>query len=200
MEKKKIIEDKRTQILHSAIELFAKKGLERGKIADIAKHAGIGKGTIYEYFKSKDEIFIAIEKMFIFDSIGQISSITQSTKSPTEKIEEIINISVNMHEMVGDAALIIAELWTQHGRGQLHGHKDSAFADMYNDYHRAVLDVLAHGIEVGEFRAMNKDGVASLLLAFIDGIIWQNIIFKNDKNFDKHKKAAIKSFMNGIKK
>ncbi|MCJ7801175.1 MAG: TetR/AcrR family transcriptional regulator, partial [Candidatus Marinimicrobia bacterium] len=130
MEKKKIIEDKRTQILHSAIGLFAKKGLERGKIADIAKHAGIGKGTIYEYFKSKDEIFRAIEKMFIFDSIGQITSITQSKKSPTEKIEEIINYSVNMHEIMGDATLIIAELWAQHGRGQLHGHKDSAFANL----------------------------------------------------------------------
>ena len=47
---------------------------------------------------------------------------------------------------------------------------------------------------------MNKDGVASLLLAFIDGVIWQNVIFKNDEKFDKHKKEAIKSFMNGIKK
>ena len=200
MEKKKIIEDKRTQIINAAIEVFAKHGLEKGKIADIAKVAKIGKGTVYEYFKSKDEIFRAIEKMFIFDSIDQINNLTKSEKAPTEKIEEIIGHSINMHAVMGDAALILAELWAQHGRGQLHDHKDSAFAKMYNDYHGAVLDVLTQGIKIGEFRAMNKDGVASLLLAFIDGIIWQNVIFKNDKKFDEHKKAAIKSFMNGIKK
>jgi len=200
MEKKKVIEDKRTQIISAAIEVFAKQGLEKGKIADIAKVAKIGKGTVYEYFKSKDEIFRAIEKMYIFDSIDQINNLTQSEKSPTEKIEKIISYSINMHTVMGDAALILAELWAQHGRGQLHGHKDSAFADMYNDYHGAVLDVLTQGIKIGEFRTMNKDGVASLLLAFIDGIIWQNVIFKNDKIFNRRKKEAIKSFMNGIKK
>ena len=192
--------DKKTKILNAAINVFAKQGLERGKIADIAQAAKIGKGTVYEYFKSKDEIFRAIEKMFIFDSIGQITNLTQSEKSPTEKIEEIISYSINMHTAMGDAALILTELWAQHGRGQLHDHKDSAFADMYNEYHNAILDVLAQGIKIGEFRAMNKDGVASLLLAFIDGIIWQNVIFKNDKKFNRRKKEAIKSFMNGIKK
>ncbi|MBU0529643.1 TetR/AcrR family transcriptional regulator [bacterium] len=200
MERNKTFEDKKTQILTAALEIFAKQGLEKGKIADIAKVAKIGKGTVYEYFKTKDEIFRAIEKMFIFDSIDQINNLTQSEKSPTEKIEEIVNWGVNMHEVMGDATLIIAELWAQHGRGQLHGHKDSVFADMYNNYYGAVLDVLAQGIEDGEFRAMNKDGVASLLLAFMDGIIWQNVIFKNDKKFERRKKEAIKSFMNGIKK
>ena len=192
--------DKKEQIINAAIEVFAKQGLEKGKIADIAKVAKIGKGTVYEYFKSKDEIFRAIEKMYIFDSIDQINNLTQSKKSPTEKIEEIVSYSINMHTVVGDTALILAELWAQHGRGQLHDHKDSAFADMYSDYHSAVLDVLTQGIKIGEFRTMNKEGVASLLLAFIDGIIWQNVIFKKDKKFNRRKKEAIKSFMNGIKK
>jgi len=191
--------DKKTQIINAAIEVFAKQGLEKGKIADIAKVAKIGKGTIYEYFKSKDEIFRAIEKMFIFDSIDQINNLTQSEKSPTEKIEEIISYNINMHTVMGDAALIIAELWAQHGRGQLHGHKDSAFADMYNDYHSAVLDVLTQGIKIGEFRAMNKDGVATMLLALIDGILWQSVIFKNVDNFGEWKNEAIKSFIKGIK-
>jgi len=192
--------DKKTQIINAAIEVFAKQGLEKGKIADIAKVAKIGKGTIYEYFKSKDEIFRAIEKMFIFDSIDQINNLTQSEKSPTEKIEEIISYNINMHTVMGDAALILAELWAQHGRGQLHGHKDSAFADMYNDYHSAVLDVLTQGIKIGEFRAMNKDGVATMLLALIDGILWQSVIFKNVDNFGEWKNEAIKSFIKGIKK
>ena len=190
--------DKKTQIINAAVEVFARKGLERGKIADIAKQAGIGKGTIYEYFKSKDEIFSAIENMFIGDSITQIEKLANSKKSPIKQIEDIFNYSVNMHDTMGDAIIIISEMWAQHSRGQLHGHKNSIFADMYSNYHKAIKEILTNGIKTGEFREMNKNGVATMLLALIDGIIWQNVIFKNDKKFTQWKKEAIKSFMNGI--
>ena len=192
--------DKNTQIINAAIEVFAKQGLDKGKIADIAKVAGIGKGTIYEYFKSKDEIFNAIEEMFIFESVDQLKLLSTSKKLPSEKLEEILHYSINMHKDMGDAALIIAELWAQHSRGQLHGHKESAFADMYNDFHSVVLSVLSEGIKYNEFRDMNQEGVAALLLAFIDGAIWQSVIFKGDKQSSQRIQAAAKSFMQGILK
>jgi len=192
--------DKRIQIINAAIEVFAKQGLEKGKIADIAIVAGIGKGTVYEYFKSKDEIFKAIEEMFIYQSTKQLKVLSESNKTPTEKLEEILHYSINMHLEMGDVALIIAELWAQHGRGQLHGQKESVFADMYNDFFDIVIDVLSDGVRSGNFREMNKEGNAALLLAFIDGIIWQSVIFKDSKLFNTRKIEAMKSFMNGIKK
>ena len=200
MEKMKISDNKKTRILYAAIEVFAKKGLERGKIADIAKQAGIGKGTIYEYFKSKDEIFSAIENLFVNDGITQIDQLVNSKKSPTEKIEEMANYNINIHETMGDAIIIFVEMWAQHSRGQWHGHKKSIFTDMYTSYHSAIKEILTNGIEIGEFREMNKDGVATMLLALIDGIMWQSVIFKNIDNFDQWKKEAIKSFIKGIKK
>jgi len=190
--------NKKTQIINAAIEVFAKQGLDKGKIADIAKVAGIGKGTVYEYFKSKDEIFNAIEEMFIFQSIDQLKILSTSKKSPTDKLEEILQYSINMHTDMGEAALIIAELWAQHSRGQLHGHKESVFADMYNDFFDIVLKVLTDGVKIGEFREMNKDGITALLLAFIDGVIWQSVIFKDNQQFTIRKTEAMKSFMNGI--
>jgi AcrR family transcriptional regulator len=190
--------DKKTQIINAAIEVFAKQGLDKGKIADIAKVAGIGKGTVYEYFISKDEIFNAIEEMFIFQSIDQLKTLSTSKKSPTDKLEEILQYSINMHTDMGEAALIVAELWAQHSRGQLHGHKESVFADMYNDFFDIILQVLADGVETGEFREMNKDGITALLLAFIDGVIWQSVIFKDSQQFTIRKTEAMKSFMNGI--
>jgi AcrR family transcriptional regulator len=190
--------NKKTQIINAAIEVFAKQGLDKGKIADIAKVAGIGKGTVYEYFISKDEIFNAIEEMFIFQSIDQLKTLSTSKKSPTDKLEEILQYSINMHTDMGEAALIIAELWAQHSRGQLHGHKESVFADMYNDFFDIILKVLVDGVETGEFREMNKDGITALLLAFIDGVIWQSVIFKDNQQFTIRKTEATKSFMNGI--
>jgi AcrR family transcriptional regulator len=192
--------DKKTQIINAAIEVFAKQGLEKGKIADIAKQAGIGKGTVYEYFKSKDEIFSAIENIFIQDTIDQLHSIANSNTTPTKKIEEISRISLDLHEQMGESVIIISELWAQHSRGQLHGHSSSFFSEMYNDYYKIVSDIFKEGVARGEFRKMNIEGVTTMLLVMIDGVIWQSVIFKNSRTFNKRKKEAIKSFMNGIKK
>ena len=51
---------KRDQILNAARMVFSRGGLEKGKMADIAKEAGVGKGTVYEYFQSKEKLFNAI--------------------------------------------------------------------------------------------------------------------------------------------
>ena len=56
------------------------------------------------------------------------------------------------------------------------------------------------GIKENEFREMNKEGISALLLAFIDGVIWQSVLFNTDKKFNLRAKQAIQSFMNGIKK
>lgn len=49
--------DKRTQILEATVIVLAAKGFEATKIAEIAREAGIGKGTVYEYFSSKEDLF-----------------------------------------------------------------------------------------------------------------------------------------------
>ena len=52
--------DKFSRILEAALEVFAIKGFETARISDIARRAGIGDGTVYLYFKSKDDILISL--------------------------------------------------------------------------------------------------------------------------------------------
>ena len=57
---KAVIVDKREAILRAAIKTFAKKGYFNAKVADIAGEAGIADGTVYLYFKSKEEVLHSI--------------------------------------------------------------------------------------------------------------------------------------------
>ena len=191
--------DKKELIINAAIKVFAEKGLDKGKIAEIAKEAGIGKGTVYEYFRSKDDIFRAIETMYIVGTVEQFKSIADSKKSPTKKIEEICKISLDLHNQLGDSVLIISELWAQHSRGLLHGHSTTIFREMYYDYYELIESILKEGVEKNEFRQMSISGVTTMLLSMIDGVIWQGVIFRENKDFNKRKNEAIKAFMNGIK-
>lgn len=55
-----ITEARRTQILEAAVQVFAEKGFHRSTIKDVAKAAGVADGTIYNYFKNKDDLLVAM--------------------------------------------------------------------------------------------------------------------------------------------
>jgi AcrR family transcriptional regulator len=59
-QRERYLETRRNQILDAAIDIFGNKGLDAATVDDLARAAGISKGTVYLYFKSKDEIFDAI--------------------------------------------------------------------------------------------------------------------------------------------
>ena len=192
--------NKHELIINAAIKVFARDGLEKGKIADIAKEAGIGKGTVYEYFRSKEDIFKVIEQSMFSEIATEFKSIKSSPLSPKEKILHIMNWSLNMSMEMGDTMLIITELWAQASRGHYHGTTSSQLVDFYEEYKIEIEHILEEGIDAGEFRNMNKEGVSTMLMAFLDGLGLQIIIMKNPKVFHKIKSEAIESFMRGILK
>ena len=57
---KKILDIRREEILEAALEEFSRKGYSGTKISDIVKRAGISQGLIYHYYKSKDELYLAV--------------------------------------------------------------------------------------------------------------------------------------------
>jgi len=190
--------NKKQLIIEAAIKVFARDGLEKGKIADIAKEAGIGKGTVYEYFRSKNDIFKVIEESVFSDFSIVFEELNSSTLSPTKKLSNLLEQGIDMFMEMGDVLLIIMELWAQAGRGHVHGSDSSLFVEYYDNFRKGVESILSDGILSGEFRDMNKEGVATLLLAFMEGLGWQFVILKDSKKINKIKSEAIESFMRGI--
>src|SRR5690242_11290187 len=60
-----VSEERKTQILEAAIKVFSRMGLDQARMDDIVAEAGLSKGALYWYFKSKDDIIVAIlESLF----------------------------------------------------------------------------------------------------------------------------------------
>ena len=74
----------RKAILEAAIGLFSEKGYERTSVDDLARAAGVGKGTIYGYFRTKDEIFLA----FCEEEIDYAFSVLARQVDPEAAVEE----------------------------------------------------------------------------------------------------------------
>ena len=85
-------QERRLAILEAAIDTFAQRGFHQARVSDVARQAGVADGTIYLYFKSKDDLLISLfeEKM--------------------EKIVETFKVEVNRHDSAQDRLKCFIEL------------------------------------------------------------------------------------------
>ncbi|MBT3228603.1 MAG: TetR/AcrR family transcriptional regulator [Candidatus Marinimicrobia bacterium] len=188
-------------IIRAAIHIFARDGLEKGKIADIAKEAGIGKGTVYEYYSSKDEIFHAMVNTIMADMVDASETLYSMDLSPRDKLRTFMRMNTEIVFEMDEAMLIITEMWAQGARAMRRGeHEAAQFFDSYGKMKQFVINILKAGVMAEDFREMNYDGVATLALAFVDGFIWQFMLNNDRAAFDRALVEGIDSFMKGLER
>lgn len=86
-----IREETRSKILHDSMLYFAKNGFAGTKISDLAKHIGIGQGTLYIYFKSKEELFHEI--FALANSSKDIQDLKSLSRLPISAKKKILRLS-----------------------------------------------------------------------------------------------------------
>ena len=188
-------------IIRAAIHVFARDGLERGKIADIATEAGIGKGTVYEYFSSKNEIFNAMVDTIMNDMVDASETLYAMDLSPVDKLRTFMRMNIEIIFEMDEAMLIITEMWAQGARAIRQGrHESTQLTSSYEKMKQFVVNILKAGVMAEEFRDMNYDGVATLALAFIDGFVWQFMLAPERAAFDRALLEGIDSFMKGLER
>jgi len=109
--------EKKTEILLAAGRIFFKNGFEGTKIEDIAKEAGIGKGTVYEYFASKQQLF---EEMIIFSQntfVSEMQKVLAGGECIKEKFKlfarfmtEMIKEHIQIFDLMSNSKIIIREM------------------------------------------------------------------------------------------
>jgi len=107
-------EEKKREIAFAAMQVFSEKGVVNTKISDIAVCAKIGKGTIYEYFKSKEDIFIFVFEILFSQIFTEISTVVNKSNSPSEKLKQIISLSVSSFmDNPYNMAEIMLDIWAE---------------------------------------------------------------------------------------
>ncbi len=81
--------DKRRQILDAAIEVFAATGFHKSRVSDIAREAGVADGTIYLYFKSKDDVLISIFEEAMGEMIERAEAAIADLDDPLAKLSRL---------------------------------------------------------------------------------------------------------------
>lgn len=193
---------KKIEIIHAAVKVFSEKGMVKAKMADIAIEAGIGKGTIYEYFRSKEEVFASGFQMFFQGMENQIESALSSTTDPVEQLKLLINLSFKSFLQHGsDLAMIMMDFWAEGIRNKDEKILDSIdLRQIYHEFRIMIQSIINNGIEQGVFRQVDTHNVAALLIGALDGIMLQWIMDQKVIDLEKITDSVIDNFLYGLYK
>src|ERR671923_115913 len=90
-----VSDERKSQILNAAEGVFTKKGFDEARMDDIAEQTSLSKGTLYLYFKSKDELIIAILDRMFQGEFSRLENLNQDGLSATEAIWKMTDLLVN---------------------------------------------------------------------------------------------------------
>ncbi|NLY94413.1 MAG: TetR/AcrR family transcriptional regulator [Myxococcales bacterium] len=158
--------DKRERILAAAVKVFAKHGFYATRVSDIAKEAGVADGTIYLYFKNKDDVLISIFDDRIRRLIEVLHREIERCETTEERLRRIIEIQLGLLE--GEREL--AEVVTVNLRQSTRMLKQYA-TPLFMEYLGVIASVIAEGQREGTVRAdISPRLAARAMWGSLDGI------------------------------
>jgi AcrR family transcriptional regulator len=173
--------DKKNRIIEAAAHVFAQKGYAGASVADIAVKAEIGKGTIYAYFDSKEDLFFAVFEWFMLQTgTAAKVGISHLGEPATQRLEALSDSIMGMWDEIRDAFTLTIEFWAASSSSQMRQRFKEAFRRLYEEFRAIVASLIRDGIERGEFRAdVNAESIAAALVGTWDALFLQAWFGKN---------------------
>ncbi|MBN2281843.1 MAG: TetR/AcrR family transcriptional regulator [Candidatus Marinimicrobia bacterium] len=187
------------KILKAAMDTFAKQGLEKGTIATIAREAGIGKGTIYQYFQSKEEIFEQII-LVVFDEMFQAwMQLIQDDWDPVKKLKLIIDYTIDTTLDMAQSGnkeqfSMVMEIMLYAYRNNTKISLDKVLQHIY-----AIFEpIIEQGILKGLFKPVDVKYFSFILFSFLDGFGLHMFFQYRHYNNDELKRTMKSIILKGI--
>jgi TetR/AcrR family fatty acid metabolism transcriptional regulator len=167
---------KRRTIIEAAIAVFSRTGYQRAKIKDIADEAGVGKGTVYEYFRSKQELFLQMGECLFERHMEDQRRKLELVFSPEEQLRALIVSTLEQTARWAGFLYLIIDIWSEMDQ---RGEQDRFGLLKVGMLERAV-DIIAEYVREcqarGVFTGFDVHLAAHIIMAALDGLVIQLII------------------------
>lgn len=189
-----VVANKREAILRAAIKVFAHFGYFNSKVSDIAREAGIADGTVYLYFKSKDEILHSIFDRAMTEFITEGKREIEGLSDPVAKLTRIAELHLERLGADRDLAIVFqVEL-----RGSTKFMQEFSAAG-FGEYLEIIRQSIADGQESRKFRRDIKPVVAAkILYGSLDEMVTNWILSKKAYSLAPMSSEVLKIFFGGM--
>jgi TetR/AcrR family fatty acid metabolism transcriptional regulator len=185
---------KRELILRAATRVFARNGYFNSKVADIAREANVADGTVYLYFKSKEEILHSIFDQNMAEAIAAGRVLIEKLRDPGEKLRRIAMLHLERLGADRDLAVVFqVEL-----RGSTKFMQQFSAAG-FAAYLGLLRQTIEEGQRAGVFRKdLNAKLVSKILFGALDEMATNWIISKRTYKLEPMAAVVMDVFLNGV--
>jgi TetR/AcrR family fatty acid metabolism transcriptional regulator len=181
-------------ILRAAIKVFARNGFFNSKVADVAREAGVADGTVYLYFKSKDDILVSIFNDVMGEALRKGRESLARMSDPVQKLKWIVRAHLDRLGKDKDLAVVF----------QVELRSSVKFMEQFSATLVAeYLDLIRGVIEEGQRRnifrrELNAKLLAKMLFGMLDEMATNWVLSPRRYSLLKGADAVIDVFLNGI--
>ena len=188
-------QEKRNRIIEAAVKVFAQKGFYLAKVSDVARAADVADGTIYLYFKNKDDLLISLFEQKMELILQRFRERLQNIVDPVEKLHNLIDLYFELIEEDKDLADVF-QVELRQSTKFLKNYHNQKFLDFLS----LIASIIQEGMENGYFRAdLNLDVVKIMIFGTLDEVARQWILGADSiYSLDDAKKDVKHILTNGL--
>ena len=186
--------DKRDALLRAAIETFAARGFFNAQVADVARTAGVAAGTVYLYFRGKDDLLISIFEKTMREAIAAGRESIARHTDPLAQLRTIARLHLDRMSRDRDLAVVF----------QVELRQSTKFMERFSathlrEYLGIIRDVIARGQSMGIFRKnLNPTLAAKLLFGMLDEMATNWILSRRKYSLIADADAIVDLFVRGV--
>ena len=188
-------EEKKQEIIEKAKEVFAKRGYYNTNLSDISKSCGMGRTTIYQYFKNKDEIFYHTVGKTLLDIQQKVESIVEEDSLTfIEKLKKLVFELASEYEH-NYIFVLLAEIWIIIKR--VNNEIQKCIKEYTDNLKESITKLILEGIEAEEIKPLDSESMADTIYSFIESITFQ--LASNNKKDLQSRIDSVNILIDGLK-
>lgn len=186
--------DKRDAILRAATKVFARNGYFQSQVADVARVAGVAAGTVYLYFKSKDDLLVSIFERSMRDVIAEGRRALDGVNDPAERLRRIAHLHLGRLGRDKDLAVVF----------QVELRQSVKFMERFSEtflqeYFTLIRSAIADGQQSGAFRKnVNATTATKIFFGALDEMATNWMLSRRKYALTAEADAVVDLFINGV--
>jgi TetR/AcrR family fatty acid metabolism transcriptional regulator len=186
--------DKRDAILKAATQVFARRGYFNAQVADVARAAGVAAGTVYLYFRNKDDLLVSIFERTMKAALAEGQAVIAEVKKPADRLRRIARMHLERLGRDRDLAIVF----------QVELRQTTKFMERFSstylrDYLGIIRDTIAAGQASGAFRKSVKPTTAAkVLFGALDEMATNWILSQRSYSLAAQADEVVDLFLSGV--
>jgi len=188
-------EQRKAQIMNAALEMFIQHGIQNTTMDQVAEQAGLSKGTLYLYFKSKDDLFFQIIGFMLNREQEELRKLILADINPLDKINQFVDFAINDMQQLEPLLPMVYDFLGMAARNEAIQY---LFKSYFEEFVELMIPIFEQGIHLGVFKPVDPGEAAMALAAVLEGTMLLSVYSPERVNLQRNLRSGVNILFDGL--